>query len=74
MSAPDIWETLSVPALHKSMRFHAHVERFPMESLPESDEALAQWLEDRWVEKGERLEVLRDQLARGLPWHDAVEQ
>lgn len=57
-----------LPNLSKDWRFLVHVERFAIESLPENDEELARWLEDRWVEKGERLEALRRRLAQGLPW------
>ncbi len=37
-------------------RVHLHVRRFPMEELPETDEELAAWLRQRWIEKDERLE------------------
>ncbi|CRJ86180.1 hypothetical protein BN1723_000088 [Verticillium longisporum] len=58
---PTIWDTLSVPGLSDRLgyRFHVHVRRFPLESLPEKDEDLAKWLEERWVEKGEWLEEKR---------------
>ena len=72
MIAPSMWETLSKPSLDKLMRFHAHVERHPIENLPDSNEALAAWLEERWVEKGERLEDLRVRLARGEAWDASV--
>lgn len=56
--APSMWETLSVPQLSLASRFkfHIHARRFPLESLPYSDEDLAQWLEQRWIEKGDWLE------------------
>jgi 1-acyl-sn-glycerol-3-phosphate acyltransferase len=59
--APSMWDTLSVPGLSadKGFRFHVHVRRFPLESLPTEDEKLAKWLETRWVEKGEWLEGKR---------------
>ncbi|KAF3358097.1 hypothetical protein VDGD_03215 [Verticillium dahliae] len=58
---PTMWDTLSVPGLSDRLgyRFHVHVRRFPLESLPEKDEDLAKWLEERWVEKGEWLEEKR---------------
>ncbi|QPG99253.1 hypothetical protein C2857_001314 [Epichloe festucae Fl1] len=56
--APSMWETLSKPELssNSKFKFHIHARRFPLESLPESDEHLARWLEKRWVEKGDWLE------------------
>lgn len=59
--APSMWETLSVPALSMQSRykFHIHARRFALESLPESDQDLAKWLEQRWVEKGQWLESLK---------------
>ncbi|PHH87859.1 hypothetical protein CDD83_8312 [Cordyceps sp. RAO-2017] len=61
--APSMWETLSVPALSAGcgFHFHVHARRFPIESLPETDDELARWLEDRWLEKGEWLEAKREQ-------------
>ncbi|KAG7143305.1 Lysocardiolipin acyltransferase 1 like protein [Verticillium longisporum] len=58
---PTMWDTLSVPGLSDRLgyHFHVHVRRFPLESLPEKDEDLAKWLEERWVEKGEWLEEKR---------------
>ncbi|RDA86000.1 hypothetical protein CP532_4872 [Ophiocordyceps camponoti-leonardi (nom. inval.)] len=59
--APTMWETLSVPKLshRQGFKFHVHARRFPVESLPYTDEGLARWLEERWVEKGEWLEARR---------------
>ncbi|KFG86561.1 1-acylglycerol-3-phosphate acyltransferase [Metarhizium anisopliae] len=61
LDAPCMWDTLSVPSLSTRHRykFHVHARRFSLETLPESDEDLAQWLEQRWVEKGEWLESLK---------------
>ena len=73
MVAPSIWETLFRPHLSSLWRFHAHVERHPLDALPESDEELSKWLEDRWIAKGERLELLRDRLARGQSWSTDVD-
>lgn len=60
-AAPSFWETLSAGGLssRRGFRFHVHARRFAIESLPASDGGLAQWLEDRWVEKGEWLEARR---------------
>ncbi|PHH74279.1 hypothetical protein CDD82_5020 [Ophiocordyceps australis] len=57
-AAPPFWETLSMSSLSRSegYKFHVHVRRFPIESLPDTDEGLALWLEERWIAKGEWLE------------------
>jgi hypothetical protein len=44
-------------------KFHVHVRRFPMASLPEASEELAVWLEKRWLEKGDWLEMQRQNSA-----------
>ena len=56
-----MWGTLSLPGLSDRLgyKFHVHARRFPMETLPEKDEDLATWLEQRWIEKGEWLEAQR---------------
>ncbi|KAG6039791.1 hypothetical protein E4U41_002138 [Claviceps citrina] len=56
--APTMWQTLSTPGLSSKskFKFHVHVRRFSVETLPESDDDLARWLEKRWMEKGEWLE------------------
>ena len=68
MQGPSMWDTLSRPELSKDHRFHIHAERFPLESLPTSDEDLASWLEARWIEKGLKLESLRKDLEMGSEW------
>ena len=65
---PSFSQSLMMPRLDQQWRFFVHVERHLLEDLPSDDGELAQWLEDRWVEKGERLEVLRQRLEKGLPW------
>ena len=67
-SPPTFGQTLMLPRLDKEWRFFVHVDRHLLEELPSSEEELAQWLEDRWIEKGERLEDLRQKLQDGLPW------
>ncbi|KAK0751662.1 1-acyl-sn-glycerol-3-phosphate acyltransferase [Schizothecium vesticola] len=64
--APSFWETLSTPALSLSRqkggrghRFHVHARRFLIEEMPQDNEELAKWLEQRWVEKGQWLEEKR---------------
>lgn len=65
---PTFWQTLYQPHLNKTWRFFVHVERHELRHLPHHTDQLAKWLEDRWIEKGERLDRLKDQLAKGLPW------
>ncbi|KAI8690632.1 PlsC domain-containing protein [Fusarium sp. Ph1] len=61
--APSMWETLSTPGLSEQggYKFHVHVRRFPIESLPAKDEELAAWLEELWMEKGKILEAQEEQ-------------
>ncbi|KAM5356279.1 hypothetical protein ACJ41O_002925 [Fusarium nematophilum] len=61
--APSMWETLSTPGISElgGYRFHVHARRFPLESLPTTDEELATWLEELWVEKGMILEAKREE-------------
>ncbi|UPK99328.1 hypothetical protein LCI18_010263 [Fusarium solani-melongenae] len=61
--APSMWETLSTPRLSEQggYKFHVHVRRFPIESLPAKDEELAAWLEELWMEKGKILEAQEEQ-------------
>ena len=67
---PTFSQSLYLPRLDKEWKFFVHVERHLLHELPHTDDELAQWLEDRWIEKGERLELLRNRLAHGLPWTD----
>lgn len=64
-AAPSFWETLSAGGLSSrcGFKFHVHARCFPIDSLPDTDDGLAQWLEDRWVEKGKWLEAKRKQWA-----------
>ena len=66
--APSFGQTLMLPRLDETWRFFVHVNRYPIQQLPKNDEELAQWLEARWIQKGETLEVLRQRLEKGLPW------
>lgn len=65
---PTFTETLMVPRLDESWRFFVHLDRYVIEDLPPSEGELAQWLEQRWVEKGERLELLNQKLLKGESW------
>ena len=72
--APAFRQTLFLPHLSEHWRFFVHVTRHPLSKLPDTDEGLAHWLEERWLEKGERLEILRRELESGQSWqtmHDA---
>ncbi|KAI9740321.1 MAG: hypothetical protein M1834_004900 [Cirrosporium novae-zelandiae] len=71
LEAPDIWQTMSQPHLDRDWRFHLHVERYALKDLPMTPQNLARWLEERWMEKGERLEKLRLKLEAGEGWGDA---
>ncbi|KAI0016460.1 1-acyl-sn-glycerol-3-phosphate acyltransferase [Xylariomycetidae sp. FL0641] len=59
--APSMWDTIKLPGISKSHGYDFHVlaRRFPLEELPHSDEELAKWLEERWIEKGQWLESKR---------------
>ena len=63
---PTFAQSITLPRLDQQWRFFVHVDRYLMEQLPKSDGEIAQWLEDRWIEKGERLESLRQRLQKGL--------
>ncbi|KAI0999193.1 hypothetical protein K3495_g9003 [Podosphaera aphanis] len=66
LSAPSIWESLSLDNLSSMRRykFHVDVRRFPIADLPHGDADLALWLESRWMEKGNYLEAKREEWAR----------
>ena len=49
-------------------KFYVHVERWDIEGLPEGEEGLKAWLEEKWIEKGRRLEALRVDLMEGREW------
>ncbi|KAI0600778.1 1-acyl-sn-glycerol-3-phosphate acyltransferase [Biscogniauxia sp. FL1348] len=59
--APNMWETLKLRGISDThgYKFHVLARRYPLEELPHTDEELAKWLEQRWVEKGEWLESKR---------------
>jgi len=58
MAAPNMWESLSLGHLAEKHRFkfHVHVNRLKLKKLPETDDGLAKWREERWIAKGEWLE------------------
>ncbi|KAI1396393.1 1-acyl-sn-glycerol-3-phosphate acyltransferase [Hypoxylon fuscum] len=63
--APSMWDTLRLPNLSRShgYKFRIHARRFALEELPYTDEELAKWLEQRWVEKGEWLDAVKAEWA-----------
>ncbi len=63
---PTFAQSVTIPRLDQQWRFFVHVERYLINQLPKSDGEIAHWLEDRWIEKGERLESLRLRLQKGL--------
>jgi len=68
---PRFTETLLLHDLDERWRFFVHVERYAIAELPHSDAELALWLEDRWVEKGQRLAHLRKLFADGQAWDES---
>jgi hypothetical protein len=74
MHAPSFWDTIATPDLAAAgWSFFAGVDRFELADLPEGETALALWLEDRWIEKGKRLEGLRQRVVDGKGWSDLDE-
>ncbi|CAK4033432.1 related to 1-acyl-sn-glycerol-3-phosphate acyltransferase delta [Lecanosticta acicola] len=67
-SPPSFWQSLMRPRLDRDWTFYIHVERHDLQKLPREDVQLAGWLEERWLEKGERLERLNMLLAKNVPW------
>jgi len=62
MQAPSSWQTIPTADLAKEgYKFYIHDGRYDTNELPES--GLSKWLKERWIKKGERLEMLRDKLA-----------
>jgi len=62
MQAPGSWQTILTADLAKEgYKFYIHDDRYGTNGLPES--GLSKWLKERWIKKGERLEMLRDKLA-----------
>ncbi|PSK46191.1 hypothetical protein B9Z65_5159 [Elsinoe australis] len=64
MSPPSFVQTINTPKLGDSYKMFVHVDRHELASLPESSEELAKWLEDRWMEKGDRLESIKTQITQ----------
>ena len=67
MAAPDMLHTFILGKLTERhrYRFHAHVRRFELRDLPETDVELAKWLEQRWLEKGEWLAEQKERWSKG---------
>lgn len=67
-SPPTFAQSVSLPDVGKRWKTLVHVRRFAIEDLPDGEDGLKAWLEERWVEKGELLEELRLRLKRGEGW------
>lgn len=66
-TAPSSWQTIPTADLVKEgYTFYIHDDRYDTNELPES--GLSKWLKERWIKKGERLEMLRDKLA--VEWNE----
>ncbi|ORX61840.1 hypothetical protein DM01DRAFT_1360988 [Hesseltinella vesiculosa] len=63
--APTMVE-LHTTTLSPDYQFHVHVRRFALEDLPQNDDAIGDWLRQRFVEKDLFLEQLRQD------WTDAL--
>lgn len=55
---PTPVETHSYGDLSRHYKFHIHVRRFAIDEIPEEEEAVTQWLEQRWKDKDEVLEAM----------------
>lgn len=71
MIPPTFFDTLYYPNLRRQYRMYAFVKRHDLESLPKDNASIAQWLEDRWMEKGEHLQKLQDRLKNGQSWRES---
>jgi hypothetical protein len=59
--------------LNKDWRFHVHADRFEIKDLvAKSDQELAAWLEQRWMQKSKRLEGLQGHLENGEGWSEGI--
>ncbi|CAI4216829.1 unnamed protein product [Parascedosporium putredinis] len=69
LQAPTMWDTIRLPELTRTYghKFHIHARRFLIEDLPETDDELAKWLENIWVEKGEWLEKKKEEWESSSP-------
>lgn len=48
---PTPVETHSSGDLSRHYKFHIHVRRFAIADIPDDEEAVTKWLEDRWIDK-----------------------
>lgn len=65
--APTPVETHSYGDLSKHYKFHIHVRRFAIADIPEGEEDVTLWLEERWQEKDDVLEAMnREWTAAGI--------
>lgn len=72
-SPPSFGQTVLEPRLDTRWKFHVRVQRHALDDLPRHDDELASWLENRWVEKGDRLEALKQALEDGRSWEEPMD-
>lgn len=70
-SPPTFTQSVLQGDIGRRWKMAVHVRRFVLEDLPETEEGLRAWLEERWVEKGEVLEGLKRRLEGGGGWEGA---
>jgi len=68
MTPPSFLQTMYQTNLGQSYTMYVHVRRHEIVDLPMTDGEISKWLESRWMEKGDRLEVLKQQLVQGEVW------
>jgi hypothetical protein len=69
-SPPTFVQSVLTPDVGRRWKTLVHVRRFEIRDLPDGEEELRGWLEERWLEKGELLEGLRAKLLRGESWEE----
>jgi 1-acyl-sn-glycerol-3-phosphate acyltransferase len=69
-SPPTFVQSVLYPDVGRRWKTLVHVRRFELRDLPEEEDGLRTWLEERWIEKGELLEELRGKLLRGESWDE----
>lgn len=71
LEAPTMFQTLFETDLADLWRFHVHVERFDIADLDgRTDSELAEWIEQRWMEKSAKLQELQCALEGGKDWEE----
>ena len=69
LEAPTFTQSLFDQKLGDSYRFHVHAERHDIKDLADMDDSqVAQWLEQRWIAKSDKLQELQQLLEEGKDW------